>query len=149
MIVIPQRMQLSRAKGFKLQAASLALNGMLAVKVDRTSIFGNPCGCQRPYSCPYSPEFERDAWEDDEGNVDPLRCCADVYRHYVETGLRNEPTTTGRLWFATEGLAGYPHRTKLLARLEELRGKNLACWCAPELKCHADVLLEIANRVPT
>lgn len=26
---------------------------------------------------------------------------------------------------------------------EQLRGKNLACWCA---ECHADVLLEIANR---
>lgn len=26
----------------------------------------------------------------------------------------------------------------------ELRGKRLACWCAP-LPCHADVLLEIAN----
>ena len=28
----------------------------------------------------------------------------------------------------------------------ELRGKNLACWCPPEAPCHADVLLEIANR---
>ncbi len=27
---------------------------------------------------------------------------------------------------------------------QELRGKNLACWCSP-LRCHADVLLEIAN----
>lgn len=27
-----------------------------------------------------------------------------------------------------------------------LRGKNLACWCAPGAPCHADVLLEIANR---
>lgn len=27
----------------------------------------------------------------------------------------------------------------------ELRGKNLACWCAPGGACHADVLLEIAN----
>lgn len=27
---------------------------------------------------------------------------------------------------------------------EELRGKDLICWCAPEA-CHADVLLEIAN----
>ena len=26
-----------------------------------------------------------------------------------------------------------------------LRGKNLACWCAPGQSCHADVLLEIAN----
>lgn len=27
---------------------------------------------------------------------------------------------------------------------EELKGKDLVCWCAP-LACHADVLLEIAN----
>lgn len=27
----------------------------------------------------------------------------------------------------------------------ELRGKNLACWCALDKPCHADVLLEIAN----
>lgn len=28
----------------------------------------------------------------------------------------------------------------------ELRGKDLACWCKPGAPCHADVLLEIANR---
>lgn len=28
----------------------------------------------------------------------------------------------------------------------ELRGNNLACWCPPSKKCHADSLLEIANR---
>jgi hypothetical protein len=27
-----------------------------------------------------------------------------------------------------------------------LRGKNLACWCALDSPCHADVLLELANR---
>jgi hypothetical protein len=32
-----------------------------------------------------------------------------------------------------------------LVRLD-LRGKNLACWCRLEDECHADVLLEIANR---
>lgn len=37
------------------------------------------------------------------------------------------------------------------ARVEEiqreLRGKNLACWCAvDERHCHADVLLELANK---
>lgn len=31
--------------------------------------------------------------------------------------------------------------------LEELRGKNLVCWCAP-LPCHADVLLKLANKAP-
>lgn len=28
---------------------------------------------------------------------------------------------------------------------QELRGKNLACWCPLDQPCHADVLLEIAN----
>ena len=28
--------------------------------------------------------------------------------------------------------------------VEELRGKDLVCWCAP-LPCHGDVLLELAN----
>ena len=27
-----------------------------------------------------------------------------------------------------------------------LRGKNLACWCAVGSPCHADALLELANR---
>ena len=28
----------------------------------------------------------------------------------------------------------------------ELRGRNLACWCPLDGPCHAEVLLEIANR---
>ncbi len=27
-----------------------------------------------------------------------------------------------------------------------LRGKNLACWCKLDAPCHADVLLELANK---
>lgn len=27
----------------------------------------------------------------------------------------------------------------------ELKGKNLACFCSLDQKCHADILLEIAN----
>lgn len=30
--------------------------------------------------------------------------------------------------------------------LRPLRGKDLACWCKPDDLCHADVLLEYANR---
>lgn len=29
--------------------------------------------------------------------------------------------------------------------LSELRGKDLCCWCGLDKKCHADVLLELAN----
>lgn len=28
----------------------------------------------------------------------------------------------------------------------ELAGRDLACWCALDVACHADVLLDIANR---
>jgi hypothetical protein len=43
---------------------------------------------------------------------------------------------------AFEGmLTNAPH---LLKDLEELRGKDLVCWCAP-LPCHADILLRFAN----
>jgi hypothetical protein len=39
-------------------------------------------------------------------------------------------------------LQGQP---SLMARArQELRGKVLACWCAP-LACHGDVLAEVAN----
>jgi hypothetical protein len=30
--------------------------------------------------------------------------------------------------------------------LSELRGKDLACYCPLDQPCHADVLLELANR---
>lgn len=38
-------------------------------------------------------------------------------------------------------LAGRPH----MRLRNELRGKNLACWCSLDHVCHADVLLEMAN----
>jgi len=32
-----------------------------------------------------------------------------------------------------------------LLDLDELKGKDLVCWCAP-LSCHADILLELSNK---
>lgn len=34
---------------------------------------------------------------------------------------------------------------QLMAALGELEGQDLICWCAP-LRCHGDVLVELANR---
>jgi hypothetical protein len=34
----------------------------------------------------------------------------------------------------------------LMEALDELRGRDLVCWCAP-LPCHGDVLLRLAARV--
>lgn len=47
-----------------------------------------------------------------------------------------------RYWMGPESERA---RATILARLPELRGKNLACWCKPGDPCHADVLLELAN----
>ncbi|WP_329390123.1 DUF4326 domain-containing protein [Streptomyces sp. NBC_01716] len=37
------------------------------------------------------------------------------------------------------------HPELVAAAREELRGRDLMCWCAPELACHVDVLLPLAN----
>ena len=38
-----------------------------------------------------------------------------------------------------------PEQADLRAKMrEELRGKDLLCWCAPK-PCHADVIMEVAN----
>ncbi|MDP2647730.1 MAG: DUF4326 domain-containing protein [Candidatus Yanofskybacteria bacterium] len=34
---------------------------------------------------------------------------------------------------------------KSVMELEDLRGKNLACWCKLSDPCHADILLRLAN----
>lgn len=36
-------------------------------------------------------------------------------------------------------------RTRLLMRLPDLTSRDLVCWCPLLFRCHADVLLEIAN----
>jgi hypothetical protein len=43
-----------------------------------------------------------------------------------------------------------PEQAACIARIRrdiaELKGRNLACWCGPDQPCHADVLLELANK---
>jgi hypothetical protein len=34
---------------------------------------------------------------------------------------------------------------ELMGALDELRGRDLVCWCAP-LACHGDVLVDLANQ---
>ena len=45
-------------------------------------------------------------------------------------------------WFKAHGWHGGIDKSDVRFYL---KGKNLACWCAPDQSCHADVLLEIAN----
>lgn len=110
----PVRLRLSRAKGFRLQAASRALNGLPAVSVARPGRWGNP------YKA--GPEINTGGCRIPE--ITPERAVA-LFRARWEQALRTWPSA----------------RTAI----EELRGKNLACWCRPDQPCHADVLLELAN----
>jgi hypothetical protein len=100
----PLRLQLSRRKGFDLQAASRAVNGLPAARVSRPGKWGNPFVIGTP------------------GVPDAAQA---VRRFRLDLLLR---------------LSRNPDL------LEPLRGKNLACWCRPQTPCHADVLLDLANR---
>jgi hypothetical protein len=52
-------------------------------------------------------------------------------------GSRDEVIAKHRAW-----LPGSPRH---MAKMHELRGRDLVCWCAP-LRCHAETLIELANR---
>lgn len=54
-------------------------------------------------------------------------------------GTRDEVCDQYEEWIKTQ--------PKLLARLPELKGKRLACHCAP-LRCHAETLARLANEAP-
>jgi len=57
--------------------------------------------------------------------------------HIGVDGTRDEVIVKYRQWILTQP-------ELVAAAKQELKGKDLICWCAP-LACHADVLLEIAN----
>ncbi len=54
-------------------------------------------------------------------------------------GTRAEVIANYRTWIVTQ--------PDLMARLPELRGKVLGCWCAPQ-DCHGHVLAELADKLP-
>lgn len=62
----------------------------------------------------------------------------------------NDAVADYRLWLGPGGENLFPslvwERHWLLNALPRLRGKDLCCWCPLDQPCHADVLLEIANR---
>lgn len=127
-MVRPVRIQRRRVKGYDLQRASLAANGLPVRYVGRPTSFGNPADC----TC------ARRRWS-------PCGVCVDDYRLHLVSGLEGTSSLAVGLPFEVDRRKGYPWRTALVAALPTLRGHNLACWCALDRPCHADVLLEIAN----
>lgn len=109
---MPQRVRLSRAKGFSLQVAYPG-----AINVARPGPLGNPFVVGR----------------------DGTRAeCVSLYALLLGgflclssgPSIEEQKRASAAAW----------------ARREELRGRDLACWCAVDGKpCHADVLLALAN----
>src|SRR5262245_29816731 len=72
-----------------------------------------------------------------------------VPRRGLKTSEWANPYVVGQHGTRDECIAKYrnehlPAHPELIAALPELRGKVLACWCAPE-PCHGDVLVRLAN----
>lgn len=63
--------------------------------------------------------------------------CVDKFKAAVEP-YTGSPTVPIQEAFRTQ------HNISLIQ--SRLRGKNLACWCPIGSPCHAEILLEIANR---
>lgn len=120
----PQRIQLSRRKGFDLQAASRALNGLPCKVVARPTRYGNPFVVAR------SPGGKPTTW--DVLYRGELLCC---YRRREDAIRLAIEKFCGLM--LTDGVR------KKAAR--DLQGYNVACWCRVGEPCHADILLEFAN----
>ncbi len=117
------RVQLRRTKGWRMPPNT--------VNVARPSVWGNPFW------------HAQKVWS--------LEASLRLYRRMVEGGwspsnIEGSPGNVGSIAYEQQQewckrLCGHPLER---ARVE-LRGKNLACWCALDKPCHADILLEIAN----
>ena len=124
--VTPKRIQRKRTKGWRKPENT--------VIVDRTSRWGNPFVGYNSHAvwafkvwleCPTSDYYTA-------GHIVTwLRS----FREVPEEGIGLHKNTDPNL-IATE----------MLEQLSELRGKNLACFCSLDKPCHADVLLELANK---
>lgn len=112
----PQRVQRKRTKGWKMPENT--------VYVGRGSQWGNPfkvgCGFTDPYGQWRIPENNRQA--------------VSFFNSWAVS-------------YIPERQGVNPSMIPLVNnnKLDELKGKNLACWCRLDQHCHADILLKLAN----
>lgn len=122
---MPIRIQRKRTKGFDLQAESMTSNGLPCVYVGRPSKFGN--------------RFKVGLW------------FRKITPDWVVWSSGDRPFGDRQVTSNEEALALFEEYAEARLKwdkhwLEPIRGKNLACWCRTDAPCHADILLELANR---
>ena len=125
----PVRMQRKRTKGWNMQKESCRLNGLDATYVGRPTKWGNPFVLlwDRTSVCLYE-DFLR------EREGEPF--------NYMPALMASGLTLSALI----------ERQTAIIEHIDQLRGKNLVCWCpltddeGKPYPCHADVLLELANK---
>lgn len=114
----PVRVQLRRTKGWRMPPNTIS--------VARPTKWGNPFKVNECRAAGFYGTDEEIASR-----------CVEAFRVWLCSAWWREN------WDGAESEAA---RSTMLEALPELRGKNLACWCPLDATCHADVLLELANR---
>lgn len=116
---MPERVQRRRTKGWRMPANT--------VYVGRPTHWGNHWVVVRKHGMwgtvlefDQSPDHFFPAATKEEAQQDAV----DAYRNNLAIGYKGGAARIRR----------------------ELAGKNLACWCPLDQACHADVLLELANK---
>jgi hypothetical protein len=133
----PKRIQRKRTKGWRMPEG--------AVYVGRPTLWGNPYRVERV------PGWPR--W----GGAPPWRVTGpDGREHWPDTGRRPivgrvEADAQRHHAALTHAVALYRETLRIFEPDEDdfwtpLAGRDLACWCPLDQPCHADVLLEVANR---
>jgi hypothetical protein len=123
----PVRLQLSRKRGFSLQALSLATNGLPAVNVTRPGKWGNPFVINHPGSVLEQPMYAAFAVQSFKALLENAGGWSSIPLPWPKGKIPAQFTTVEDV-------------------CRELRGHNLACWCKIGAPCHGDVLIELSNK---
>ena len=114
----PKRVQRKRTKGWRMPENTVA--------VTRPSEWGNPFKIGHHYKKHVGAFVYLEAYE---GNQDET---------YTTIANAEEAVAWYR-WYMTRSVS------KIQNVIDQLSGKDLACWCPLDQPCHADVLLEITS----
>jgi hypothetical protein len=115
---MPERIQMRRTRGWRKPAS--------AIYVGRPTAFGNPFTLAGAREAGYI------------GSDAELRAmCMGAYRSWINRSPCDQDRyLSGDRWY---------DRTEVHARLHEIAGRDLACWCPLDQPCHVDVLLKLSN----
>jgi uncharacterized protein DUF4326 len=126
----PKRIQLRRTKGWRKPEGT--------VNVARPTMWGNPWRVLHARFLIH-PDGTKEEFLTPE---DAHNAAVNIYRTWIEFGLLQRDK---RRVPDSQKKALSVKRLSIRQRLPELRGHDLACWCAPNMPCHGDELLDLAN----